>query len=343
MGCSVLPILFVLAMQLLLKATKNNTEIVELGGRFQMPPVKTSMDDTTIFSSKESTTHKILSLMNKQMNWCKMKFKLKKSRSLLLRKGKVNQNINFMVGGQRILTETEETEKSSECWFDESLKDINQVKEISRTLQEGLHKIDHCPLEGKFKVWCLQHIFIPMLLWLLLIYEIATRTVESIEAKMNKYTWKWFGLPPGLSDVVLYYKQAKLRLPLKSIEEEFKSGKIRLQMMRDDSKNETIKSLKPTLKTGKKWKVRETISAKDNFAFKEIIEHTQTGRQGFGTNEKQWWSTTSSKNCWHMVIQDVRSEVDDKRFLKGVQQSQQGQWTNWEETSQKFITWNDIL
>ena len=43
-----------------------------------------------------------------------------------------------------------------------------------------------------------------------------------------------------------------------------------------------------------------------------------------------------------MVIQDVRSEVDNKTFLKGVQQSQQGQWTNWEKTLQKAIIWNDI-
>ena len=44
-----------------------------------------------------------------------------------------------------------------------------------------------------------------------------------------------------------------------------------------------------------------------------------------------------------MVIKDVKSEMDNKRFLKRVQQSQQGQWTNWEETLQKCITWNDIL
>ena len=103
------------------------------------------------------------------------------------------------------------------------MKDISQVKETSRTLQEGLHNIDRCPLLGKFKVWCFQHIFILMVLWLLLIYEIATSTVESIEPKINKYTQKWLGLLPGLSDIALYCRQAKLKLPFKSIVEEFKS------------------------------------------------------------------------------------------------------------------------
>ena len=113
-------------------------------------------------------------------------------------------------------------------------------------------------------------------------------------------------------------------------------------MMLDDSKDEVIKSLKPTLKTGKKWKAKDTIRiAKVNLTFKEIIRQIQTMRQGLGTNKKQWWSKTTSKNHQDMIIQNVRSEVDNKRFLKGVQQSQQGQWTNWEETLQK-LTWNDI-
>ena len=130
-----------------------------------------------------------------------LEFKPKKSRSLSLRKGKANQNINFMVGGQRIPTVSEEPVKSLGRWFDESLKD--QAKETSRTLQEGLHQIDRCHLQGKFQVWCLQHIFIPMLLWPLQAYEIATSTVESMKAKINKYTRKWLGLFPDLSDVLL--------------------------------------------------------------------------------------------------------------------------------------------
>ena len=78
-----------------------------------------------------------------------------------------------------------------------------------------------------------------------LVYEIATSTVESMEAKINRYTRKWLGLPSGLSDVALYCRQAKSKLPFKSIVEEFKSGKIRLQTMLDNSKDEVIKSLKP--------------------------------------------------------------------------------------------------
>ena len=68
-------------------------------------------------------------------------------------------------------------------------------------------------------------------------------------------------LPPGLSDVALDCRRAKLKLSFKSIVEEIKSKKIRLQMMLDDSKDKVIKSLNSTLKTEKKWKVRDTIKS----------------------------------------------------------------------------------
>ena len=156
------------------------------------------MDDTIILLSKESTTCKILSLVDDQIIWCRMKVKPKKLRSLSLRKGKLNQNINFKVSAQRILIVLELV-KSLGHWFDESLK----VKDTSRILQ-GLYKIDQYTLHPcNGQIWCLQQRFIPML-WLLLVYEIATSTVESMEAKINKYTWKWLGLPPGFSDVALY-------------------------------------------------------------------------------------------------------------------------------------------
>ena len=91
------------------------------------------------------------------------------------------------------------------------MKDINKAREISRTLLEGLHKIDPYPPQGKFKVWSLHYIFIPTLSWLLLVNEIATSTVESLAAKINKYTRKLLGLPLGLFGVALYCRQAKLK------------------------------------------------------------------------------------------------------------------------------------
>ena len=74
--------------------------------------------------------------------------------------------------------------------------------------------------------------------------------------------------------------------------------------MLDYSKDKVITFLNPTLKTGRKWKVKDTIiSAKENLAFKEVIGLTQTGRQGLGVNEKKWWSQANGKDRRDMVIQ----------------------------------------
>ena len=60
-------VLFVILMQLLLKATEIKSNFLELGKGCQMPPVKAFMDDTTILSSKESTTRKLISFMEELM------------------------------------------------------------------------------------------------------------------------------------------------------------------------------------------------------------------------------------------------------------------------------------
>ena len=53
-----------------------------------MSQVKAFMEGTTILSSKESTICKILSLIHKQMIWCRMKIKPKNLEVSRLKKEK---------------------------------------------------------------------------------------------------------------------------------------------------------------------------------------------------------------------------------------------------------------
>ena len=197
---------------------------------------------------------------------------------------------------------------------------------------------------------------IPKLLWSLLVYEICSTTVEAIEAKINKFTrrWlgvplgltdvamyeaieakinkftrRWLGVPPGLTDVAMYCRKAKLRLPLKSILEEYKCGKARLLSMLEDSKDPIVKTVQPTIKTGRKWKVVEAVDeAKECLKIKEVIGQTQTDRKGLGSSTAKWWSKAEGKEKRDMVINDIRLNEDSRRVQKAVQQPQQGQWTN---------------
>ena len=103
--------------------------------------------------------------------------------------------------------------------------------------------------------------------------------MEAMEAKINKFTRKWLRVPHCLTDIVLYCRQAKLKLPLKSILEEYKAGKIRLQSMLEDSADKVIEIAKPKLKTCRKWKVHEAMeAAKSSPEIRETTGHTQTNR-----------------------------------------------------------------
>ena len=223
MGCTISPILFVMAMEVILKAAENSAGPANLGGGCYMPSLKAFMDDTTIICTNNEETRRMLERLDVLMAWCRMKFKPKKSRSLSVRKGKIDATTIFTVANQQIPTVSQEPVKSLVSWYDSSMKDTKRWLETVELATEGL--------QGKLKVWCLQFMLIPKLLWPLLIYEICSTTVESIEAKINKFTRRWLGVPPGLTDVAMYCRKAKLRLPLKSILEEYKCGKARLLSM----------------------------------------------------------------------------------------------------------------
>ena len=130
---------------------------------------------------------------------------------------------------------------------------------------------------------------IPILLWPLLIYKICSATVEAIEAKINKFTRRCLGVPPGLTNVAMYCRKAKLKLPLRYIVEEYKCGKARLLSMLEDSEDQVVKTVQPTIKTGRKRKVGEaTDQGKECLKIKEAIGQTQTDRKGLGSSVTKW-------------------------------------------------------
>ncbi|KAK3744150.1 hypothetical protein RRG08_064177 [Elysia crispata] len=154
--------------------------------------------------------------------------------------------------------------------------------------------------------------------------------VEAIEAKINKFTRRWLGVPPGLTDVAVYCRKAMLRLPLKSILEEYKCGKARLFSMLEDSEDKVVKTVQPTRKTGRKSKVVEAVDeAKGCLKIREVIGLTKTNRKGLGSSTAKWWSKAEGKEKRDMVVNEIRLDEDSRRVQKAVQQPQQGQWDSW--------------
>src|SRR5215470_9102771 len=104
MGCTVSPVLFVLAMQVLLKSSEAETDPVDLGQGVHMPPLKAFMDDTTVITNSRDKEQTVLHRLDYLIKWGRMKFKPAKSRSLSLRKEKLNDKVVFNVNKQAIPT-----------------------------------------------------------------------------------------------------------------------------------------------------------------------------------------------------------------------------------------------
>ncbi|GFN83458.1 reverse transcriptase [Plakobranchus ocellatus] len=157
----------------------------------------------------------------------------------------------------------------------------------------------------------------------LLVYDICSTTVGAIELKINKYIREWLGVPPSLSDVAMYRQKAKLKLSMKSILEEYKCGKARLLTMLEESDDPTVKTVQPSLKTGRKWKITEAVDeSKECLRMKEVIGQTQTDRKGHGSTTDKWWSKTEGKEKRDIIIDEIRNKEDSTRVHKAVQQPQ---------------------
>ncbi|GFN97031.1 reverse transcriptase [Plakobranchus ocellatus] len=184
MGRTISAILFVMAMEVILKAAEGSAGPAILGGGCSMPPLKAFMDDTTIIYSKEDEIRRMLTRLDVLMSWCRMEFKPKKSHSLSIRKGKVDEATTFTIAEQQIPTVSQEPVKSLGRWYDSPMKVTRRIAETLELPSESLLAINKCGLQGKFKIWGLQFMLIPKLLWPILVYGIRSTTVEAIEAKI---------------------------------------------------------------------------------------------------------------------------------------------------------------
>ncbi|GFN80499.1 reverse transcriptase [Plakobranchus ocellatus] len=125
MGCTISTILFVMAMEVILKAAEGSAGPANLGGGCSMPPLKVFMDDIIVICSKEDETRRMLT----RFDVCRIEFKPKKSRSLSIRKGKVDEATTFTVAEQQIPTISQEPVKSLGRWYDSSMKDTRRGAE----------------------------------------------------------------------------------------------------------------------------------------------------------------------------------------------------------------------
>lgn len=204
-------------------------------------------------------------------------------------------------------------------WYDESLKDHNNVRTTEKQAELWLKKLDMSGLPGKFKAWLYQHGLLPRLMWLLTVYDVPLTAVEGVECKINTHLRKWLGIPPSFTSVGLYIRSGQLQLPLSSLVEEFQVAKCRVAMTFRDSRDRKISEAGIRTRSGRKWDATASLAlAEGNLKLKDIIGVPCVGRQGLGMSHFHTWGKASSEERRAMIQAEVRDLEDERRRAKAV-------------------------
>ena len=85
MGCTISPILFAMAMEVIVRSARAQGRGVELAPNQVLPPIRAFMDDLTLLNPSTNEADKVLVKLEELVQWARMKFKPRKSRSLVLK------------------------------------------------------------------------------------------------------------------------------------------------------------------------------------------------------------------------------------------------------------------
>ncbi len=213
-GCTISVSLFVLAMNMIVKSAEVECRGPMSRSGTRQPPIRAFMDDLTVTSASVPGCRWLLQGLQRLILWARMSFKPAKSRSLVLKKGKVADRFRFLtLEGSQIPSVTERPVKSLGKIFDSSLKDTAALQQTRNDVTNWLIAVDKSGLPGKYKTWMYQHGILPRILWPLLVYEVPMTTVEALERTISQFLRRWLGLPRSLSNIALYGHYTKLQLP----------------------------------------------------------------------------------------------------------------------------------
>ncbi|KAJ3585346.1 hypothetical protein NHX12_014067, partial [Muraenolepis orangiensis] len=184
-GCTISVTLFSLAMNMLTKSAEPECRGPRTNSGQRQPPIRAFMDDLTVMTESVPGCRWILKGLEELVEWARMRFKPAKSRSMVLRKGKVVDKFRFNIADTAIPSISEKPVKSLGKVFDCSLRDTTSIQSTCTELDGWLKSVDKSGLPGKFKAWVYQHGILPRILWPLLVYAVPISTVETLERRIH--------------------------------------------------------------------------------------------------------------------------------------------------------------
>ncbi len=102
MGCSISPILFVAAFEIILIGARQMARGLRSPSEGRLPALRGYMDDVTIILQTAPCTAWLLKRLDELIKWARMKIKPSKSRSLSIRKGVRDDRTVFTAGGEKL-------------------------------------------------------------------------------------------------------------------------------------------------------------------------------------------------------------------------------------------------
>ena len=121
--CTISVILFVMGMNMILKAAERETRGPKTNSGIRLPANRGFMDDLTITTETHIQARWILKALDETVTWARMVFKPRKFRCLVLRKGKVTSQFKLLFQGEEIPTLVDDPIKCLGKWFVSSLSD----------------------------------------------------------------------------------------------------------------------------------------------------------------------------------------------------------------------------
>ena len=342
-GCTISVVLFLCAFNLIISAAEKECRGPTARSGTRQPSIRAFMDDITICTEGAAGARWILRSLEKLVSWARMKFKPKKSRSLVIKKGKAEESCTFTIQGEKIPTLQDAPIKCLGKWYRGDLSNGENIKTVEEEVRVMLKKIEETALPGKFKVWIVEYGMLPKLSWPMLMYEIPKTTLQRIARRVTGHIKKWMGTPPSLSAACLYSRSAKLQLPISSVEEEYRVTKAGAVMMLRGSKDKRVQGARVEVTTKRGWSAEEAVDrAESRLHHREIVGIVNKGRQGLGMETSRMWSKEPDKGRRDLIRQEVRQELEQDRREKAVSMSKQGEWLNWDGVTERPITWNDL-
>ena len=342
-GCTISVILFSGAMNLLMKSVEKYTRGPMSRTGISQPPTRGFMDDMTITCKTVVEARWTLEKLGEMITWARMKFKPAKSRSLVLKSGKLTNRYKFKIQGDTIPTLSDNPVKALGKWYRPELNDQASMKETQDQLRTSMNLIGKSGLPGRYKAWIYQHGVLPRIVWPLMVYEFPLTTVEAMERVVHGYIKKWIGIPKSFSSVGLYSVGNKLQLPFSSLVDVYKTTKARTVTMLKDSSDTRINQAGITVKTGRKWEAEQAVCyVEERLRHKDLVGTTTVGRQGLGLNPRNRWSMASKPERRQLVQDEIRQQAEEERQVKAASMRKQGSWLNWENIKPKKITWDAL-